>query len=508
MMNLSVQMQGIVKRFPGVLANDHVDLQVAHQEVHGLLGENGAGKTTLMNILSGMYHPDEGQIKLFGEQVQFESPKDALAKGIGMVYQHFMLIPTFTVAENLTLGAEVTKNGFLNRAQAESLVYDLSKKYGLAVDPSARVRDISVGAQQRVEILKVLYRGARVIILDEPTAVLTPQETEDLYQTVDTLRKAGHTIIFISHKLNEVLKFTNRVTVLRGGKVVGTRNTSETTSEELASLMVGRSVSLHVKKPECKAGEVVLEVENLKAVDARGLPALKGVSFDVHKGEIVGVAGVEGNGQTQLIEALSGLSRPTAGTIKMDGENITQLSTADHFCRGLAHIPEDRHRRGLILDFSLAENSVLGYPDRISLHSGIRLDTKAIRKFCARLITSFDIRGAPSVDVMAGGLSGGNQQKLVLAREFSRSPKLLIAAQPTRGLDVGATEFIHNNLLAERQRGAAILLFSLELSEIMDLSDRILVLFEGKIVGECQRETTNEEEIGLLMTGGKREVLV
>ena len=506
-MELSICMQGIVKSFPGVLANDHIDLQVARGEVHGLLGENGAGKTTLMNILSGMYRPDEGQIELFGKPVRFESPKDALAKGIGMVYQHFMLIPTFTVAENLTLGAEITRGGFLDRSKSESMVKELSKKYGLAIEPSAKVQYISVGAQQRVEILKVLYRGAQIIILDEPTAVLTPQETEDLYQTVNALRKAGHTIIFISHKLNEVLRFTDRVTVLRAGKVVGTRVTSETTAEELASLMVGRSVSLHVKKLPREVDAEMLKVENLKALDARRLPALRGVSFNVHAGEIVGIAGVEGNGQTQLVEALTGLIRTTGGTIQLDGEDITHFPTSERFCRGIAHIPEDRHRRGLILDFSLAENSILGYPDRISLRSGFRLDMKSIRKFCAKLMAAFDVR-APSPDVMAGGLSGGNQQKLVLAREFSRCPKLLIAAQPTRGLDVGATEFIHNSLLAERKRGAAILLLSLELSEIMDLSDRILVFYEGKIVGECLRETTNEDEIGLLMTGGRHEVLI
>ncbi len=500
---LAVSMRNIVKRFPGVLANDHITFNVAEGEIHGLLGENGAGKTTLMNILCGMYHPDEGEISVNGQRVHFESPRDALRAGVGMVYQHFMLIPPFTVTENLTLGAEVQRNGLLDRAAAEALVASLSTKYGLRVDPRARVQDISVGAQQRVEILKMLYRGVRVLILDEPTAVLTPQEVEDLYHTLSQLRAAGHTIIFISHKLNEVLRITDRVTVLRDGRVIGETATAATSAEKLARMMVGREVVLRVSKPPQTPSAPVLQVEGISALDARGLPSVRDVSFTVRAGEIVGIAGIEGNGQTQLVEVLSGLRQPTAGRILLDGHDITHVPVEARFHRGLAHIPQDRHGRGLILGFTISENAVLGFQDDPPFAQGPNLNSKRVTEFATELMREFDVR-APNAKVLAGSLSGGNQQKLVIAREFARRPKLLIAAQPTRGLDVGATEFIHQQLLNARARGAAILLESLELSEIMSLSDRILVMFEGRIVGECTPETTTEAEIGLMMTGGQR----
>lgn len=502
-MTAAVLMRDIVKRFPGVVANDRVTFEVEPGEIHGLLGENGAGKTTLMNVLSGLYHPDAGEIYLHGQRVHFESPRDALAAGVGMVHQHFMLIPRFTVAENLTLGAEVRRRGLLDRAAAEALVAELSQKYGLRVDPRAKVEDISVGTQQRVEILKALYRGARVIILDEPTSVLTPQEVEELYHTLTALREAGHTLVFISHKLNEVLRITDRVTVLRDGRVVGTRPTAETTAGELARMMVGREVLLRVEKTPQTPGEVVLSVEGLSAVDGRGLPALRGVTFEAHAGEIVGIAGIEGNGQSQLVEVLTGLRRPVGGRIRLNGRPVTELPVSERFRHGLAHIPEDRHGRGLILDFSVAENAVLGFQDDRPFAEGLRLNRRRVLEFARQLMQAFDVR-APDATVLTGALSGGNQQKLILAREFARQPRLLIAAQPTRGLDVGATEFIHQQLLRERARGTAVLLVSLELSEIMGLSDRILVLYEGRLIGECWPETVTEAELGLMMAGGRR----
>lgn len=502
-MPFAVSMRNIVKRFPGVLANDQITFQVAEGEIHGLLGENGAGKTTLMNVLCGMYQADQGDIFINDRRVHFASPRDALAIGVGMVYQHFMLIPRFTVTENLTLGAEINRNGFMDHAAAEAMVAALSKQYGLRVDPRARVEDISVGEQQRVEILKMLYRGARILILDEPTAVLTPQEVEDLYSTLLQLRKAGHTIIFISHKLNEVLRITDRVTVLRDGRVVGETATADTNVKALARLMVGREVVLRVAKPPQASGEIVLQVENLSAPDNRGLPRVRDISFHVRAGEIVGIAGIEGNGQTQLIEVLSGLRQPTSGRVWLHGQGLTRASVEARFHAGLAHIPEDRHGRGLILAFTVGENAVLGFQDDPPFAQGLNLNRNQVTIFASQLMREFDVR-ASDPTVIASALSGGNQQKLVVAREFARRPKLLIAAQPTRGVDVGATEFIHRQLLNARAQGAAILLASLELSEIMSLSDRILIMYEGRIVGECTPETTTEAEIGLIMAGGQR----
>ncbi len=496
-----IRLEGITKRFPGVLANNNIHLDIYPGEVHGLLGENGAGKTTLMNILSGLYHPDEGKIFFRNKPMTFSSPRDALSKGIGMIHQHFMLIPIFSVVENLTLGAEVTQRGFLDEKSAEKLVAELSQQYGLAVDSAALVRDISVGQQQRVEILKALYRGAEVIIFDEPTAVLTPQEVDDLYITVDKLRSSGHTIIFISHKLNEVMRFTNQVTVLRDGQVVGSKNTADTNADELAEMMVGRKIDFKLKR-NCEVKKnIALSVKHLSVRDYRGLPCVEDVSLDVHAGEVVGIAGVEGNGQTELQEALAGLIHTKTGSIELNGVDITDLSVEKRFEKGLAHIPEDRHKRGLILDFSISENTVLGFQSQTPFASGFRLDRKKVDSFARELIEKFDVR-APNSQILAGSLSGGNQQKIVLAREFARKPKFLIAAQPTRGLDVAVTEFVHRQLAQVCKDGTGVLLFSLDLNEIMQLSDRILVIYEGRIVAECTPANVTESQLGVYMTGG------
>jgi ABC-type uncharacterized transport system ATPase subunit len=497
-----IEMRGVTKRFPGVVANDGVDLSVAQGEIHGLLGENGAGKTTLMNILYGLYPPDDGRILLRGQPVRFASPHDAIAKGIGMVHQHFMLIPVFTVAENLVLGAELTRGVFLDMASAEARVRELSTKYGLKVDPTVRVEDIPVGVQQRVEILKALYRNAEILILDEPTAVLTPQEVEELYAVMHALRDQGHTIIFITHKLREVLNICDRVTVLRDGKVVGTRNAREVTEAALARLMVGREVLLRVDKPAVAPGPPVLEVRDLHARNNRGLVALDGVSFEVRAGEIVGLAGVEGNGQTELAEVLTGLRRAEKGQVLVDGQDLTNRRPSEFFDAGVAHIPEDRHQRGLILDFSLLENLLLGFQDTSPYARGASIDYDLARQTAKRLLADYDVR-APSIQTEARTLSGGNQQKVILAREFERRPKLLVAAQPTRGLDVGATEFVRQQLVRQRSEGKAVLLISSELNEIMDLSDRIIVMFEGRIQGTVTAAEADEGQLGLLMAGAQ-----
>ncbi len=497
-----IEMRGVTKRFPGVVANDGVDLIVEQGEIHGLLGENGAGKTTLMNVLYGLYPPDGGQVVVSGEPVHFASPHDAIARGIGMVHQHFMLIPVFTVAENLVLGAELTRRGLLDMAAAEAKVSELSARYGLKVDPKALVADLPVGIQQRVEILKALYRNAQILILDEPTAVLTPQEVHELYEIMRALRAAGHTIIFITHKLREVLTICDRVTVLRDGKVVGTQQTEGVTEAELARMMVGREVFLRVEKPPVTPGPPVLQVQGLRARNSRGLVALDGVSFEVRAGEIVGVAGVEGNGQTQLAEVLTGLRRAESGQVLVEGQKLTNRSPADYFRAGVAHIPEDRHQRGLVLEFSLLENLLLGFQDTPPYAKGPNLDYDLARRSAKRLLADYDVR-APSIETEARTLSGGNQQKVILAREFERQPKLLIAAQPTRGLDVGATEFVRQQLVRQRSEGKAVLLISSELSEVMDLSDRIIVLYEGRIQGTVGAAEASEEMLGLLMAGAQ-----
>ena len=500
---LVLEMHGITKRFPGIVANDHVDLDVRKAEVHALLGENGAGKSTLMNILYGLYKPDEGEIRLAGEPVVFGSAKDAIRAGIGMVHQHFMLIPVMTVAENIVLGNEPTREGIiLDERGAEERVREISKQYGLAVDPTALVSDITVGQQQRVEILKALYRGAEILILDEPTAVLTPQEAGELFEIVGSLRSGGKSIIFISHKLNEVLEIADRITVLRRGKTIETVPREGATEESLARSMVGREVLLRVDKPPAQPGDVMLRVEDLHVLDDRGIAKVNGVSFDVRAGEIVGIAGVDGNGQSELIDAIAGLQKIRSGSVELAGRTYDSASAREMLDAGLGHIPEDRQRRGLVLEFTIAENIALhDYAKSPDAKWGWLFPNRIVQR-ARRLIREFDVRGGGALS-RAGTLSGGNQQKVVAAREIARDPKVLIAAQPTRGLDVGAIEFLHRRLIEERGEGRAILLVSLELDEILSLSDRILVLYEGEIVGEHGADVS-EEEIGLEMLGGRR----
>ena len=501
-----LELQEITKRFPGVVANDGVDFDLVRGEVHALLGENGAGKSTLMNILYGLYHPDEGGIRVGGVPVRMSSPRDAIDRGIGMVHQHFMLIPVMTVAENIVLAVEPRTSGILlDTAEAERRVREISEQFGLAVDPQARIEDITVGQQQRVEILKALYRGAEILVLDEPTAVLTPQEARELFTIIRSLTAQGKSIIFISHKLNEVLEIADRITVLRRGKHIETLPAEGATEEGLARLMVGRDVLLHVEKRPTTAGEALLRVEDLHVLDDRGLGKVRGVSFDVRAGEIVAIAGVDGNGQTEMVDAISGLRSVYSGRVELAGTEVTRSSAHGHFEAGLGHIPEDRQRRGLILDFKIAENIGLhDYRDKPFSRLGWLFPNRMVEK-AHTLIHEFDVRGG-GPETSAGGLSGGNQQKVILAREIDRNPRVLIAAQPTRGLDVGAIEYVHRRLLAERDEGRAILLMSLELEEVLSLADRILVMFEGRIVGEFP-PTVSEEELGVAMTGGgKRQV--
>jgi ABC-type uncharacterized transport system ATPase subunit len=498
-----LELEGIRKEFPGVVANDDVDFELRAGEVHALLGENGAGKSTLMNILYGLYHPDEGEIRLRGEPARISSPREAIDLGIGMVHQHFMLIPVMTVTENIVLGVEPNRGPLLNIDEARDRVRDISKRFGLAVNPDAKIESISVGQQQRVEILKALYRGADILILDEPTAVLTPQEADELFAILKSLQAEGKSIIFISHKLHEVLEIADRITVLRRGKTIETVPREGATEESLAKLMVGREVLLRVEKTAAaQPGETVLELDDLHVRDQRGLEAVRGVSLQVRAGEIVGIAGVDGNGQSELIDAIAGLRKAESGRVLVDGKDVTDAGCKECLDAGLGHIPEDRHRRGLILDFSLAENLALHDYDRPPGSRYGWLFPKRLVERAKGLLTEFDVRGGtPSTP--AASLSGGNQQKVVLAREITRDPRVLVAAQPTRGLDVGAIEFVHRRLVDERDEGRAILLVSFELDEILSLSDRILVLYEGKIVGEYAPDVS-EEELGIAMTGGRR----
>jgi general nucleoside transport system ATP-binding protein len=499
-------LEGITKRFPGVLANDHIDFDLMPGEVHALLGENGAGKSTLMNILYGLYTPDEGRILLHGDPIDLGSTKAAIEHGIGMVHQHFMLIPVMTVAENIVLASEPRHAGvMLDYSAANRRVTELSTRYGLAVDPDARIDRITVGQQQRVEILKALYRGAEILVLDEPTAVLTPQEAQELFEIIRSLKEQGKSIIFISHKLNEVLEIADRITTLRRGKIVGTVPAAGATEEGLARMMVGREVLLRIDKTSPKPGKPLLEVEDLVVYDDRALEAVRGVTFTVHGGEIVGLAGVDANGQAELIDALTGLRHASSGRVVLDGREITHATARDVLDSGMGHIPEDRHRRGLVLPFSLTENLGLhAYRQEPNSRFGFLKLGKMLDR-SKRLLAEFDVRGG-TPETPAGALSGGNQQKVVLAREIDSEPKVLIAAQPTRGLDVGAIEFVHRRLVEQRDAGRAVFLVSLELEEILSLSDRILVIFEGRIVQEFP-PTATEEELGLAMTGGHREAV-
>ena len=497
---LVLELRGITKRFPGVLANDSIDFDLRRGEVHALLGENGAGKSTLMNVLFGLYQPDEGQILVKGEPVRFHSPKDAIGHGIGMVHQHFMLIPVMTVAENIVLGDEPTREGvLLDQAAAERRVGDLSRQFSFAIDPKALVGSITVGQQQRVEILKALYRNADILILDEPTAVLTPQEARELFEILRTLTREGLSVIFITHKLNEVLDIAERITVLRRGKAIDTVDRAGATEEALARMMVGREVLLRVDKPPANPAEPVLAAEDLHVVDERGLEAVRGVSFEVRGGEIVGIAGVDGNGQTELIDALSGLMKPSSGRVLIGSRDVTGEGPSKILDLGLGHIPEDRQRRGLVLEFSLAENVALHDYDRAPDSRWGWLFPRELIRRARTLLEQYDVRGG-GPQTRAAALSGGNQQKVVLAREIGREPSALIAAQPTRGLDVGAIEFVHRRLVEARDNGKGVLLVSLELEEILSLSDRILVIYEGRIVAEHGPDVT-EEQLGIEMTG-------
>ena len=499
-----IEMRGITKRFPGIVANDSISLTLRKGEIHALLGENGAGKSTLMNILFGLYQPDEGDILVGGDKVVIDGPNKAIKLGIGMVHQHFKLVHPFTVAENIILGSEPVKGLSTDVKTAAKEVERLSNLYGLQVDPYAKIEDISVGMQQRVEILKTLYRGADIIIFDEPTAVLTPQDIEDLLNIMRNLIREGKSIILITHKLKEIMAISDRVTIIRRGKVVGSVVTAETSPDAVAEAMVGRNVSLEIDKAASKPGAPVLQVDKVSLKDDRGVRALDGISLQVNAGEILGVAGVDGNGQSELIAALTGLRKVDSGRILLKGAEVQNRSTRHIGEAGLSLIPEDRHKHGLVLDFTLRENMVLNTYFKAPFNRSGFMDENAMEVHAQKLVKDFDVRGS-GTDAKARSLSGGNQQKAIIARELDKDPDLLIAAQPTRGLDVGAIEFIHRRLVEQRDKGKAVLLVSFELDEIMKLSDRIVVMYEGKVVGEVRPEDTNDQELGLLMAGSRRE---
>jgi general nucleoside transport system ATP-binding protein len=497
----ALELRGITKTFGPVVANDRVDFDLRRGEVHALLGENGAGKSTLMSILYGLYSPTAGEIFVDGEPVDIHSPARAIELGIGMVHQHFMLVPVMTVAENIVLGAEPSRGGgLLDVGEARKRVTELSERYGLAVDPDSVIEDVTVGTQQRVEILKTLYRGARILVLDEPTAVLTAQEAGELFKVLRALQEDGVAIVFISHKLGEVLEIADRVTVLRRGKKIDTVSAEGATEQSLARLMVGRDVLLELEKSEAKRGQPVLEVEDLRVLDDRGLEAVRGVSMEVRSGEIVALAGVDGNGQQELVDAIAGLRHPASGSIRVAGKDVTGRGVRGASDAGVAHIAEDRHLRGLVLDFTLAENLALREYRSPPLSKNGFLSIKTMRSRANELLAEYDVRNRDP-ELPASSLSGGNQQKVCIAREIASNPKLLIAHQPTRGLDVGAIEFVHRRLVTARDEGRGILLVSLEAEEVRSLADRILVIYEGRIVGEFPPETS-EEELGIAMTGG------
>ncbi|WP_306119393.1 MULTISPECIES: ABC transporter ATP-binding protein [unclassified Roseitalea] len=505
---MDIELRGITKRFGSVVANDGIDLDIRAGEVLGLLGENGAGKSTLMNVLSGLYSPDEGEIRIDGKPVAFGGPGDAIAAGIGMVHQHFMLVPVFTVAENVILGIEPTQRlDYLDLNTARRQVREIGDTYGLEVDPDALIEDLPVGIQQRVEIIKVLFRSADVLILDEPTAVLTPQEVEEFFVIVRSLRDAGKAIVFITHKLDEILEIADRISVLRAGRITGHGDPKQVNEQQLAEMMVGRPVSFDVDKAPFAPGQVLLEIRGLTVYRESGDLIVDDVSLDVRSGEIVGVAGVQGNGQSQLVEAVTGLRRPDGGTIIFDGRDITRASVRDRHAMGMAHIPEDRQRTGIIGDFTIAENMALNnyYEDRFAAGPAIRWP--AVFEQSARNAVDFDVR-TPSVHAKAFQLSGGNQQKLVVARELSRDTKVLVAAQPTRGLDVGSVEYIHGRIVHARDEGDGVLIVSSELDEILALSDRIVVMFKGRIVAEfdASKGPVDRNAVGLAMAGRSQEV--
>ena len=499
-----IEMLHITKEFPGIIANDDITLQLRRGEIHALLGENGAGKSTLMSVLFGLYQPEAGEIRKNGQVVKINDPNDATALGIGMVHQHFQLIDVFTVLDNIILGAETTKFGFLQKKEARKKVEELSEKYGLKVDLDAKVEDITVGMQQRVEILKMLYRDNEILIFDEPTAVLTPQEIEELMATMKEFAKEGKSILFISHKLNEIMEVADRVTVLRKGKYVGTVNTCDTDKQSLSNMMVGRPVQLEVVKDEARPGETVLKVEHLSVPShTHKKDAVHDVSFEAHAGEILCIAGIDGNGQTELVYGLTGLEKCSGGTVTLCGHDISH-ATIRQRGENMSHIPEDRHKHGLVLDFTLEQNLVLQrFREPRFQHMGF-IKPAAVREYADRLIEQYDVRSGQGPVTVARSMSGGNQQKAIIAREVDREKPLIVAVQPTRGLDVGAIEYIHSQLVAERDKGRAVLLVSLELDEVMSLSDRILVMYEGEIVGELDPKATTVQELGLYMAGAKR----
>lgn len=506
-MDYIIEMVGITKIFPGIIANDDVTLQLKNGEIHALLGENGAGKSTLMSILFGMYQPEKGVIKKNGQEVKIHDPNDANKLGIGMVHQHFKLVHNFTVLENIILGVETTKGGFLKMDKAREKVLELSERYGFKVDPDARISDITVGMQQRVEILKMLYRDNEILIFDEPTAVLTPQEIEEFMKILRNLAKEGKSILFITHKLNEIKAVADRCTVLRKGKYVGTVEVSETSKEQMSEMMVGRKVNLQIDKKDAKPGDVIFNVQNLSVKNlATQKMVVNNVSFSVHAGEIVCVAGIDGNGQSELVYALTGLIPMDSGSIKLNDKDITHASIRERNVSGIGHIPEDRHKHGLVLDYNLAYNLVLQsyFSSRFQSNGFLKYDE--IYKYADSLIDKFDIRSGQGAYTIARSMSGGNQQKAIVAREIDRIPELLIAVQPTRGLDVGAIEYIHKKLVAERDGGKGILLVSLELDEVMNISDRILVIYEGEIVADLNPKEVTVQELGLYMAGSKRGV--
>ena len=501
-----IEMLNITKEFPGIKANDNITLQLRKGEVHALLGENGAGKSTLMSVLFGLYQPEQGVIKKNGKEVKINNPNDANDLGIGMVHQHFKLVECFSVLDNIMLGVEPCKAGFLQKEVARKKVVELSEKYGLRVDPDALVSDISVGMQQRVEILKMLYRDNEILIFDEPTAVLTPQEIDELMEIMRGFKAEGKSILFITHKLNEIMAVADRCTVLRKGKCIGTVDIANSSKEELSRMMVGRDVQLQVDKKPADPGRVVLDVENVTMHSAQHKKdAVRDVSFQVHAGEIVCLAGIEGNGQTEFVYGLTGLEKISSGKITLDGKDITRESIRQRSKDGMSHIPEDRHKHGLVLDYSLENNMVLQRYWQPEFQKGGFIQSDKVREYSDKLIAQYDVRSGQGSSTIVRSMSGGNQQKAIIAREIDKDPKLLVAVQPTRGLDVGAIEYIHKQIVDERDRGKAVLLVSLELDEVMNLSDRILVMYEGEIVGEFDPKTTTVQELGLYMAGARKQ---